>query len=186
MTHRAYSSVCPVSLTCGTAAKIALSLDSPSPRSGTGTALLADGQDAALVRASAVDSLGNVVHDSADEITFKIMSGSGRLAGTHNGRQDSHGAANAPLVKAYHGLARAIVMSTSVAALPACERALLAQIDLDIDVAGLLGDAPETIVLQATAPGLGSVAISVPVSNDPADGVLAVAAASAGKAVHFA
>ena len=53
-------------------------------------------------------------------------------------------------------------------------------------MAGLLGDdVPDAIIVEATAPGLVSAQISVPVSTDPADAVLAVAVASAGKAVHF-
>ena len=113
-------------LTCGAAAKIVLSLDAPSPLTGTGAALLADGADAALVRASVVDSAGNVVHDAANPISFSVKSGSGRLVGTHNGQVNSHESSAQPTVAAYHGLARAVVMTTSVAALPAFERELLA------------------------------------------------------------
>ena len=47
-------------LTCGKAARIVLSLDVPSAITGTGQALVADGSDCALVRASIVDSAGNV------------------------------------------------------------------------------------------------------------------------------
>jgi hypothetical protein len=137
-------------------------LDSPSPLTGTGNALLADGQDAALVRASVVDALGNVVHNSADSVTFAVKSGSGRLVGTHNGRVDSHQSASLPTVAAYHGLARAIVTTSSVAALPAAERSLLAEIDLDSDIDGLDGtvvgaDGPGgAIIVEASSPGLGT------------------------------
>jgi hypothetical protein len=61
-------------------------------------------------------------------------------------------------------------MPTSVGSLPAAEPALLARIDLGSGVAGVLGDEPETIIVEATALGLGK--FSVPVSTDPADGVL--------------
>ena len=40
--------------TSGKAARIVLTLDSPSPRTGTGNALVADGQDTAMVRAEVV------------------------------------------------------------------------------------------------------------------------------------
>lgn len=53
-------------LTCGIAQSIKLSLDVPSQRTGTGTALLANGADAALVRATVVDSAGNVRNTSPD------------------------------------------------------------------------------------------------------------------------
>lgn len=175
-------------LTCGTATTIVLSLDAPSRRTGTGTALLANGADAALVRASVVDSAGNVVHNAANLIEFKLKSGSGRLLGTHNGRVDSHQSSAQPAVTAYHGLARAVVMTTSVAALPAAERELLGSIDLDSAITGFGGglEAGADIVVQASSPGLGTVELTIPVSMDASvDSVLAVAAKAAGKRVEF-
>eukprot|EP01052_Picozoa_sp_SAG31_P045793 SAG31_NODE_8510_length_1439_cov_1.035821_3_plen_177_part_01 len=118
-------------LTSKTASRIALSLDAPSPLTGTGSSLLANGADAALVRASVLDSAGEIVHNAANPITFAVKSGSGKLVGTHNGNVDSHESSAQPTVSAYHGLARAVVMTTSVAALPAVERELLAAIDVD-------------------------------------------------------
>ena len=173
-------------LTCGIATGIVLSLDVPSEATGTGGALLADGQDTALVRASIVDSRGNVVHDAAHDVTFVVKSGSGRLAGTHNGRIDSHGRADADTVAAYHGLARAVVVVTSVAALPAVQRALLAAIDIDSVVDGLVdGAALSQIVVEASSPGLPPAQLAIPVSTAAADGVLEVARRSAGKVVLF-
>ena len=173
-------------LTCGIATGIVLSLDVPSEATGTGGALLADGQDTALVRASIVDSRGNVVHDAAHDVTFVVKSGSGRLAGTHNGRIDSHGRADADTVAAYHGLARAVVVVTSVAALPAVQRALLSAIDIDSVVDGLVdGAALSQIVVEASSPGLPPAQLAIPVSTAAADGVLEVARRSAGKVVLF-
>ena len=152
-------------------------------------ALLANGADAALVRASVLDSAGNVVHNAANPISFAVKSGSGRLVGTHNGQVESHESSTQPTVAAYHGLARAVVMTTSVAALPAFERELLAAIDLDSMVTGLRSDEPGAvagIVVQASSPGLGMVELTIPVSTDPiADSVLAVAATAAGQRVEF-
>lgn len=114
------------------------------------------------------------------------------LVGTHNGNVDSHESSAQPTVAAYHGLARAVVMTTSVTALPAVERELLAAIDLDSTVSGLeSGDEPGAtvpgIVVQASSPGLGMVELTIPVSTDvAADSVLAVAATTAGKKVEFA
>ena len=64
--------------TSGAAAALVLSLDAPSALTGTGTALLADGQDTALVRATVVDSAGHAVHDASNVITFIVTSGEGR------------------------------------------------------------------------------------------------------------
>ena len=175
-------------LTCGAASRIALSLDAPSSLTGTGSALLANGADAALVRASVLDSAGEIVHSATNPITFAVKSGSGKLVGTHNGNVDSHESSAEPTVAAYHGLARAVVMTTSVAALPTVERELLAAIDLDSTVSDLKGGAEAVagIVVQASSPGLGVVELTIPVSTDvAADSVLAVAAMTAGKRVEF-
>ena len=67
--------------TNGRAAKLALSLDAPSKATGTGEALLLDGHDAALVRASIVDADGRVMHMATNNITFTVLSGPGRVQG---------------------------------------------------------------------------------------------------------
>lgn len=172
--------------TSGAAARIVLSLDAPSARTGTGVALLADGQDTALVRATVVDAAGHKVHDASNVITFSVRSGDGRLVGTHNGRVDSHARSDSDAVPAYHGLARAVVSVTSAAALPQAQRTLLAQIDADSDLTGLDGRlSSDTIVVEASSPGIPSALLSIPVSTAPEHGVLAVAAAAAGNPISF-
>jgi hypothetical protein len=79
-----------------------------------------------------------------------------------------------------------VVSVTSGAALPAMERALLAQIDLDSDLVGLDGTfSSNAIAVEASSPGLSTVRLSIPVSIAPKHGVLAVAEAAAGKPVRF-
>ena len=63
-----------------------LSLDVPSAATGTGTALLLDGQDTALVRCSIVDAAGHLVRDAADVVTFGVASGPGAVVGVHSGQ----------------------------------------------------------------------------------------------------
>jgi hypothetical protein len=92
--------------TNGKAAKLALSLDCPSKITGTGEALLLDGQDAALVRASVLDSAGRVMHLATNIITFQVISGPGIVQGTGNGDPHCHEPNNAPWHSAYHGLVR--------------------------------------------------------------------------------
>ena len=92
-----------------------------------------------------LDRARKIVHNAANPITFSVNSGSGRLVGTH-GKVDSHESSTQPTVAAYHGLAMAVVMATSVAALPAFERELLAAIDLDSTIIGLKeGDEPRAV-----------------------------------------
>lgn len=70
-------------------ARIMLTLDAPSPLTGTGSAMVADGQDVAMIRASLVDSNSRPISaqdpKASTNITFKVVSGGGRLLGLHNG-----------------------------------------------------------------------------------------------------
>jgi hypothetical protein len=168
-------------------ASVGLSLDVPSPLTGTGSALLLDGRDVALVRASLLDASGALISVSAanTNITFRILSGPGRLIGIGNGDRDSHQQQQGDTSLTYGGLARAIVQA-SVDCTSAGRHYAIA-----IDSDG--GNARTTvvpenqpcpvgpIVLQAIAEGLPSSTISIPVSgNVDVDSVLAVAAANVG------
>jgi hypothetical protein len=95
-------------LTPGAAVAILLSLDAPSLTTGTGSALLLDGHDAGLVRATVVDAAGLTV-DTSCVITFNVTSGPGRIIGVHNGNAASHEPQIASARMVYHGLARAVV-----------------------------------------------------------------------------
>ena len=120
-------------------------------------------------------------------ITFAVLSGPGKLIGTHNGKNSQHGRNDRPQVSAYHGLARGVVSVTSVAGRSAHERGLMATIDVDADVEGIDGKHDHNvIVVTADSPGLDGARIEIPLSTDlERDGVLAVAAAGAGLPVTF-
>lgn len=68
--------------TSGAAASITLTLDAPSPLTGTGAALLLDGQDVGLVRAQISDAAGRLITTATHNVTFTIESGPGRVVGT--------------------------------------------------------------------------------------------------------
>eukprot|EP01052_Picozoa_sp_SAG31_P046098 SAG31_NODE_8678_length_1407_cov_2.000000_3_plen_122_part_01 len=68
-------------LTSGEATKIELSIDVPSAETGTGTALVLDGSDTALLRASILDAAGVVVHMASHNVSFRVVSGPGRVVG---------------------------------------------------------------------------------------------------------
>ena len=117
-------------LTHGVAVALRLSLDAPSAATGTGTAVVADGEDVAMVRAEVVDASGRLVADASHEVTFEVVSGGGAVWGTHSGNPaDLH--PHLPARRAYHGLARCIVRSTADAATLPWHRARLREIDLD-------------------------------------------------------
>ena len=60
--------------TAGAAVAVELSIDVPSALTGTGDALLLDGHDTGLVRATIVDAAGLIV-DADHLVTFAIESG---------------------------------------------------------------------------------------------------------------
>jgi beta-galactosidase len=74
-------------------------------------ALLANGEDVAVIQASAVDSAGRWVAIAEDEILFTVA-GSGKLIGVGNGDPSSHEADKAPTRHLFNGLALALVQAT--------------------------------------------------------------------------
>ena len=71
----------------GAPAALRLSIDVPSPLTGTGNALYLDGGDVALLRAEVLDANGALVLDDAVSInvTFTVTSGPGLILGCGNG-----------------------------------------------------------------------------------------------------
>lgn len=154
-------------LAAGAPMAIVLSVDCPSAGTGTGDMLLADGHDAALVRATIVDAAGRTVSEGAPLVTFSVQSGPGRIAGVHNGDAKSHEPQAANSRRAYHGLARAVVRVTADALSP-----LLLDIDVDhgdgVTTVSLADPKapPQDIVVTASAPGLRSGTVRIAVSAD--------------------
>ena len=101
--------------TAGVATALALSIDAPAAHTGTGTALLADGQDTALLRASVVDAAGHVLNNATNRVTFSVISGPGRVIASHNGDVRNHEPNHAPSNLAYHGLVRVVVHAVASA-----------------------------------------------------------------------
>ena len=100
--------------TPGTLAKLELTLDAPSVATGTGSALLLDCQDTAMVRASLIDSNGHLLADSNQlNVSFAVLDGPGRVKATHNGDPANTSPSLAAWTPSYYGLARAFVQTTS-------------------------------------------------------------------------
>ena len=178
----------------GPPAAVRLSVDSPSPASGTGAALYLDGADAALVRATIVDAAGNVCEDATDSVTFAVLSGPGAVTGTGNGDPSNHEPNHAASRAAYPGLVRAVVRVTQASAVAtaggdggAAAVALLQAVNVDAGSGGrsariVPGGAATPIVVTASAGSLAGDSLSIATSNDFADSVLQVAGASVGVA----
>ena len=92
-------------LTNGTPSKIMAYLDVPNEETGTGFALLLNGQDSGMVSAAILDSNGRVVHSSSHNVTYSIVSGPGRIIGVGNGNPACHEPNQVSWRSAYHGLA---------------------------------------------------------------------------------
>ena len=168
-------------VTTGPAASIRLSLDAPSPLTGTGSFLVADGEDTAMVRAELLDSTGALADQADAEIVFAVKSGDGKIWATHNGDASSHEDPHGPRHQAYHGLARAFVRSTSDHATPLAHRRRLLEVDLEGGISTRVADgaapgALPPIIVTATAAGLKPATLAIPLSADVAHLPLAVAA----------
>ena len=153
----------------GKPAQLRMSIDAPSPETGTGSALVADGEDAAMLRVEVLDSEGRRCPLATTNVTFRVVEGAAAVWGTHNGDPACHVPPHAAWHPAYHGLVRAIVRSTADEATPAAHRRRLREIDVDgIDVADpdVAGGKPQDIVVEATAPGLPPVRVTIPVTTD--------------------
>ena len=179
-------------LTSGEPTALKLTIDAPSPLTGTGSALVLDGADTAMLRASVVDAKGEVVHGAKNNVSFSIVSGPGRVVGSHNGNQSCHEPNHAPWHSAYQGLVRGVIMVTEDSATPDWHRDRMLEID-GADANSIVippnsdrSGAAEAIVVSIASEGLTSATVSIPVSTDVSkDGVMAVAAATAGKPVTF-
>ena len=157
--------------TVGNQASLILYVDVPSEATGTGTALLLDGHDVGVVRATIVDGQGRVVH-SGKNISFSVFSGPGRIIGVGSGNPTSHEPMRATGRNAYQGLVRAFVQVTEDRSSPAWHRRRLAQIDKEGNVRTKIIQGDESdefdneIVVQASASGFGTATAVIPLSTD--------------------
>ena len=165
-------------VTAGPPIATKLSIDAPSRLTGTGSTLVLDGHDTALIRATLVDSEGRIA-DASNLIQFETESGPGFVSGVHNGDAKSHEPQVARSRHAYHGLARATVKVT---------RDTMSDELLKSGVEVATGDGLRTVALgpysgpmsiqvTASSPGLAPGRVSIPVSSDPMDAPLEVAGA---------
>lgn len=177
--------------TPGEAAALRLSLDAPNADKGTGSALVLDGQDVALVRAEVVDKNGNLVTTSSANVTFSVT-GPGRVIASHNGDPGCHTPNLASWHEAFHGLVRGVVQVTTDAATSPKLRRRVREVDTDgghrtqvLDPASIV-HVDSAITVSATSPGLKDAELKIPVSVDVQhDSVLAVAVRSLERAQNW-
>lgn len=165
--------------TPGAIAGVVLSIDAPSPLFGTGSALVADGEDTAMLRATIVDSNGRVVPGASPNVTFKVVSGPGNVWATHSGDPANDSPSLAPWTPAYHGLARAFIRSNTDYATPSAHRRRLLEIDVESTIAVASPDSdaevPSDIVVEVEVDGGFSAQVSIPVTTSLEELPMAVA-----------
>ena len=88
--------------------KVITVIDVLSALTGTGDALVLDGQDAGTVSASIVDTQGRVIPSASNNTNFSIVS----VIGVENGDLFCHEPNKASWRSAYHGLAHFAVQVT--------------------------------------------------------------------------
>ena len=167
--------------TAGEPVRIVAGVDVPSAHTGTGAALVLDGQDTGMVHAAILNSKGHVVSGASHNVTFRVVSGPGRIVAVGNGNPACHEPNHATWRSAYHGLVRAFVQVTKDQSSSAMHRKRLLQIDGDGGMRTVIVppgfETPlEDIVIEASVDKLGSSKVTIPVSSDSGeDGVLKVA-----------
>ena len=122
---------------------------------------------------------------ATERITWRVVSGPGRVVGVSNGNPASHEQMKSNAVDAWGGLARGFVQVAMDCV--SSGRGLAKQIDVDSARSPTLVETDRTkcgnttsIVVAASAGQLGEARLSIRVSDDEArDGVFAVAAATA-------
>ena len=94
--------------------RLDLHIDVPSPSTGTGERILLDGRDVALLRASLVDGNNALVSGgSPARVTFRVLSGYGKIVGSGNGNPTSHERLHSPSVATFGGLARGVLQASA-------------------------------------------------------------------------
>eukprot|EP00730_Choanoeca_flexa_P006129 TRINITY_DN12089_c0_g1_i2.p1 TRINITY_DN12089_c0_g1~~TRINITY_DN12089_c0_g1_i2.p1 ORF type:complete len:1061 (+),score=193.83 TRINITY_DN12089_c0_g1_i2:86-3268(+) len=166
----------------GVAVGLKLSLDAPNPATGTGSALVLDGQDVALLRVAIVDANGQVVPGARNMVHLKIVSGPGRVLAVGNGDPRCHEPNMVAYRSAYHGLMRGFIQVTEYGMSSLDERKQSAFIDVECNNRTKVNMdpvvSPSPIVVQASADGLPPATLTIKTSVDPDDSVLTVAANS--------
>eukprot|EP01062_Namystynia_karyoxenos_P072830 TRINITY_DN6932_c0_g1_i1.p1 TRINITY_DN6932_c0_g1~~TRINITY_DN6932_c0_g1_i1.p1 ORF type:complete len:1025 (+),score=273.18 TRINITY_DN6932_c0_g1_i1:110-3076(+) len=163
-------------------AALRVTIDAPSPSTGTGSKVLLDAKDVALLGVALVDSSGVLLPRSAANVSFRVVSGPGVIAGVGNGDPASHVHTTGSTTDTYGGVARGLVKASVDCV--SRNRELALSIDSDPAAArrprvaaACPGDSAITVQVSTDAAGVAPVTVSIPVSGAvEEDSPLAVAA----------
>ena len=163
-------------------------LDIPSVSTGTGSHLVLDGRDTALVRVTLVDKNGALIStlEEAVNVTFSVVSGPGELVGAVSGDPAAHTYQNGVYAQTFAGTVKAVVRVNVDCTSEG--RGMAAKIDAEggrittvvPEGVDCTAHTRQPIVLRAETAEHGSVDVKIPVSSQPeVHGVLAVARSTA-------
>ena len=153
--------------------RLQLSLDVPSLDTGTGTHLVLDGKDMAMIRATIVNVENSALVSSAtNRIEFKVRSGPGMYSGCSNGDSSSHEWMKSNSINAHGGLAHFFVRVSVDCTSP--NLGLAREIDLERSAVQTFDDekncssiASTLIQIEASADGIDGIAtLAIPVTLD--------------------
>lgn len=148
-------------------------LDVPSLSTGTGSHLILDGLDTALVRITTVDSQQRLVSTAPVVVTFEVLSGPGVVVGVGSGDPASHSYQQGTTASTYGGTVKAVVRVNVDCTSPG--RGMARAIDADTDaVTKVVPEGSDCgvhtahpIILRAST-GNWSTTVAIPVSDNVA------------------
>ena len=160
----------------GSAVKLELAIDVPSPSTGTGSALFLDGQDVAFIRAQLVDEAGTISRNSDTNISWSVVSGPIEIIGVGSGAIANHQPVQGSVYETWQGLGRCVVQVTLDCT--SRHRDLAKRIDINAGAMAYSEACPmQQAVLMATTDQF-SATVRIPLSSNVEDSALEVAKAT--------
>lgn len=163
-------------LAAGSAVKLELAIDVPSPSTGTGSAMFLDGQDVAFIRAQLVDEAGTISRDSDANITWSVASGPIRIVGVGSGAIANHQHTQGTTYETWQGLGRCVVQVTIDCT--SKHRDLAKRIDIGAEATAYGEACPAKDAVLVAKTDRFSASVRIPLSSNPKDHPLEVAKAT--------
>ena len=163
-------------LAAGSAVKLELAIDVPSPSTGTGSAMFLDGQDVSFIRAQLVDEAGTISRNSDANISWSVSSGPIRIVGVGSGAIANHQPVQGSVYETWQGLGRCVVQVTLDCT--SRHRDLAKRIDIGAEAAAYAEACPADEAVLTAKTDRFSASIRIPLSSNAKDHPLEVAKAT--------
>eukprot|EP01060_Flectonema_neradi_P039710 TRINITY_DN884_c0_g1_i1.p1 TRINITY_DN884_c0_g1~~TRINITY_DN884_c0_g1_i1.p1 ORF type:complete len:927 (+),score=254.24 TRINITY_DN884_c0_g1_i1:63-2783(+) len=160
----------------GDAASLKISVDVPSPTTGTGSKLYLDGTDVALLHVTLLDAEGTAVSQDLNQVnvTWEVVSGPAKVLGVGNGDVKNHQKVLGNTISTYAGLARSVIQITVDCV--SASRGLVEAVDSLKGPISYSNSCPQgPVVVKASSESLPSTTVQIEVSGLPQDSPFAAA-----------